>query len=72
MKPEHLKIEAGESRYSVPGGQHCGVSTGVRVTHIPTGLMAYCDAHRTQKKNLNVCCAMLEWGIAEIGWKGES
>ncbi len=51
------------------GGQHCGLPVyGVRVTHIPTGLVAFCDAERSQLHNRNVAEAMLEYGLLELGW----
>lgn len=28
---------------------------GVRITHLPTGLVAECDKHRTQHKNRAAC-----------------
>ncbi len=69
MKPEHLRIESGYSKFP-KGGQQVGMpSPAVRVTHIPSGLSASCDAERSQMKNKNVCLAMLEWGLLEIGWK---
>ena len=69
MKPEHLKIQAGE-RPHYQGGQHVGVSIpSVQVTHLPTGLMAFSESERSQQKNLRVAMAMIEYGLAEIGWK---
>ena len=70
MKPEHLSIE------SVPqqkqGGQHVGViSTGVKITHIPTGLTATCSIERSQMRNRNVALAMIEYGLAELEFESE-
>lgn len=49
-------------------GQHCGqIPTGVRVTHVETGLSAYCDFKRSQMANRQVALAMLEYGLAELG-----
>jgi protein subunit release factor A len=52
-----------------PGGQHAGSpATSVRITHIPTGLMAQCGA-RSQHKARTVAMAMLEYGLLELGEK---
>lgn len=50
-----------------PGGQHCGQLFGVEVEHLPTGLKAFCDHRSSQKKNRDVCVAMIELGLAELG-----
>lgn len=68
MNPGHLKIEVlhPEPR----GGQHVGRShQTVKVTHLPTGISATCDYERSQMRNKRVCLAMIEYGLAEIGWK---
>ena len=50
-----------------PGGQQAGMpSTEVRVTHIPTGLMAQCGIYRSRHKNKQIAMSMIEWGLAEI------
>lgn len=49
-----------------PGGQHAGMpATSVRITHIPTGLMAQCGG-RSQHKAMKVAMAMLEYGRLEL------
>lgn len=58
MKPLALKIE-------VVGT----ISTRVRVTHIPTGLIAECDNGRSQGKSKRIAESMIEWGLVEMGWK---
>lgn len=66
MKPEDIKIESIDPRPK--GGQHVGVTTAiVRVTHIPTGLVAQCGCERSQMRNRTVALSMLEWGLAELG-----
>lgn len=63
IPPEHLKVET-LSR-TPKGGQHVGqFDTGVKITHLPTGLVAICEAERSQFKNRNVALQMLEYGIA--------
>ena len=50
-----------------PGGQHAGSPpTSIRITHIPTGLMAQCGG-RSQHKARKVAMAMLEYGLLELG-----
>lgn len=68
MNPAELQIEA---LSTVPkGGQQVGnVPRGVRVTHLPTGLIACCESQRSQLANRTVAMSMIEWGLAEIGYK---
>jgi peptide chain release factor 2 len=50
IPPQELKVEF--ARSSGPGGQNVNKrETAVRVTHLPTGLTAHCDAERTQERN---------------------
>jgi protein subunit release factor A len=52
-----------------PGGQQAGMPhSSVRITHKPTGLMAQSGFARSQHKNKNIALAMLEYGLAELGW----
>lgn len=68
MKLEDLKIETYPDRK--PGGQVVGLmSTGIRVTHLPTKLVASCEAQRSQSKNRLTALAMIEYGLAELEWK---
>ncbi len=68
MNEADLKIEAGYPHSS--GGQCVGiVSTTVKITHVPTGLSASCGTERSQMKNKNIALSMIEWGLAEIGWR---
>ena len=68
MNPAHLKITVQSRR--PPGGQGVGDSpTGVVVEHLPTSLKAFCDQVRSQLKNKHVAMAMIEYGLAEIGWE---
>lgn len=53
-----------------PGGQHAGgPATSVRITHVPTGLMAQCS-ERSQHRARKVAMAMLEYGLLEMGVRG--
>lgn len=67
MNEADLKIET----YPVisPGGQHVGVvRSGVKVTHLPTGLIAISDCERSQLKNKNVATGMIEYGLAIVNY----
>lgn len=51
------------------GGQQVGIiPSRVQVTHKPTGLIASCGTERSQMKNRNIALAMIEYGLAEMGW----
>lgn len=68
MRDADLRIETGYR--TPPGGQHVGtVTSGVWVTHWPTGLQVRVDTERSQMRNLQVAKSMLEWGLAEINWE---
>lgn len=65
MKTEDLRIETVNP--TPKGGQHVGViTTRVRITHVPTGLVAECGAERSQMRNRNIAMAMIEYGLAEL------
>lgn len=67
MKLEDLKIESYPPRNA--GGQNVGwISTGVKVTHIPSELVAICTIERSQTKNRDVAIAMIEAGLEKINW----
>lgn len=52
------------------GGQHVGIiPSRVQVTHKPTGIIASCGTERSQIKNRNIAMAMIEYGLAEMGYK---
>lgn len=65
MKPEDLRIEPEQRTY--PGGQHVGTSpNGIHVTHLPTGLKAFCNYERSQIKNKKIALDMIEWGLVQL------
>lgn len=58
---EELKIEA--LGWEHPGGQHVGTPTGVRITHLPTGLVAVCKTERSQHRNKAIALDMILGGL---------
>ena len=45
------------------GGQHVGVPRGIKITHVPSGLVAICECERSQFHNLAVAKEMILGGI---------
>jgi protein subunit release factor A len=60
IREEDLKVEA---LTRPPGGQHVGSETGVRVTHIPSGLVAECKTDRSQQRNRQIALDMIAGGL---------
>lgn len=67
----HLKIEPYPTRER--GGQHVGTGpSGVKITHIPSGLVAISTEARSQHRNREVAMNMILGGLtgsyAEDAW----
>ena len=68
IRPEDLKVEA--SKRDPPGGQHVGTETGVKITHLPTGLTAECKTERSQHRNRSVAMDMILGGLTSPHFRG--
>lgn len=61
IPPDDLKTELWPPRQK--GGQHVGVQTGIRVTHLPTGTQAIVNTDRSQLINRMIAVEMIEAAI---------
>lgn len=67
IDPKDLKIEP--YPVSPPGGQHVGViRTGIKVTHVPTGLTAISDYERSQVRNRNLAMSMINFALNQLNY----
>jgi peptide chain release factor 2 len=65
IEPDDLKVDV--FRSSGPGGQHMQkTSSAVRLTHLPTGLVATCQSERSQHQNKETALKILQARLLEL------
>ncbi len=65
IEPDDLKVEV--FRSSGPGGQHMQkTSSAVRLTHLPTGIVATCQSERSQHQNKEIARRILNSRLLEL------
>lgn len=63
LSPDDIKVEIWPPRQS-RGGQHVGTSpSGVKVTHIPSGIEAFVEISRSQHTNREIAVNMIEAAV---------
>lgn len=61
IPPEDILVEI--YRPHPPGGQQVGIPCGIKITHIPSGLIVICDNERSSHRNRLIAMDMLMGGL---------
>ena len=65
IRPEDIKMDV--FRSSGAGGQHINkTSSAVRLTHLPTGIVVFCQTERSQFQNRDNAMKMLKAKLVEL------
>lgn len=65
IRPEEIEMQA--CRSSGAGGQHINkTSSAVRLTHLPTGIVVFCQTERSQFQNRDNAMKMLKAKLLEL------
>jgi len=65
IRPEEIEMQA--CRSSGAGGQHINkTSSAVRIKHLPTGIVVFCQTERSQFQNRDNCMKMLKAKLLEL------
>ncbi|MCI2055930.1 MAG: peptide chain release factor 2 [Oscillibacter sp.] len=65
IRPEEIEMQA--CRSSGAGGQHINkTSSAVRIKHLPTGIVVFCQTERSQFQNRDNCMKMLRAKLVEL------
>lgn len=63
-------LEISDIRPPSSGGQQVGTRIShIKVLHKPTGIYAVCATERSQHRNRTIALRMVEYGLAEMGFK---